>query len=471
MTKKVLIVLFIIGIVIRLYFQFLEPTFNVDEISLGRNIKELSFHKLLYPLNYGQSAPPLYLLLQKLIIVSFPFAFWIKIKILNFACSILTLFIFYKFLSKNTSHVSILMFSILIFNPFIINNSLTVKQYSFDLLGIILMITYCNNTYFKKNIWIFFTVWCLISNIGLFGCAGFLMFNFFSQKNWLNLRHLLFWIKKNIKIFLAPFPYIIYFIWYLNQDGASELKNYMINYWSNSFIPLNSSIFKYLLYLLHQFWISFYSAYEVWGIILFLLITSSFMYLIRKKDILFKKQILILLCVFLVHVCLNILHMYPLSDRLFLYLAPLFILLLGASLDIILNQFNSTKLKATVNYTISLITITLFISYMPYKDNDVSLLYKKLHFIKTEKIYLTNKAKKTIKSFNKFTDNEFSSALIFIPIDSKLENSNYLISRVHNKLKPNKTSKEENDIASMIHQKKIHLIFSVAGYNVYRVAK
>lgn len=468
--KKQLILLFFIGFFIRFYFQFLEPSFNVDEISLGNNLKELTFKELLKPLKYGQSSPPLYLFLQKLILSIFPFAFWIKIKTLNFVCSILILFFFYKFLKRTLNPIVILVYAILVFNPFIIYNSLTIKQYGFDLLGVLILITFYNNVTFKKYSWIFFTFWCLISNIGLFGCAGFLIFNFFFEEKKFSFNKIIFWIKKNIKIILAPFPYLIYFVWYLNQDGASALKDYMVEYWSGSFIPFNSSIFKYILFLCHQIWISFYSAYEFWGVILFLMTLPSILYLAKKKEILFKKPILLLLCILLVHIGLNILHIYPLSDRLFLYLAPLFILLLGSSLDIILKHFKSKRLKYVLTFTIVFVTISLYLTYFPYKENDVVQLYQKLNKLETEEsVYLTNKSWKTINSFNKFTENYFSSKQTFIPIDSKLNNSNYLITRVHKKLKPNKTANEESDISHLITEKKINLIFCVQGYNVYEI--
>lgn len=467
-----LIIVMILGIVIRFYFHFLEPTFNVDEIALGTNLKELTFKELLYPLNYGQSSPPLYLLLQKTIIVVFPLAFWIKIKILNFICAILTLFLFYKFLIKTKNPIAILMFAMLVFNPFLIYNSLTVKQYGFDLLGVLFLINYSNHVAFKKYNWIFFTFWCLISNIGLFGCAGFLIYNFFSEKQSFKIKNLVIWVKNNIKTFVSPFPYIAYFLWFLNQEGASELKSYMVIYWNNSFIPLNSSIFKYIIYLFHQFWISFYSAYEFWGIFLFCLIIPSLTYLIRKKNILFKQQILLMLCILFVHIILNVLHMYPLSDRLFVYLAPLFILFLGASLDILFTYFKLKKIKYTITFLLTFITIGLYFLYLPYKDNDVVLLFKKISELDSNKtIYVTDKSQKTIENFNDFTDNYFKPKNSFILLDSALGKSNYVISRVQNKLKPNKTSPEETIILKLVDQKRIIYLDNVSGYNIYEIKK
>ena len=61
------LLLIAIGIGLRFYFQFMTPCFNDDEIMLGNNIKYRSLFQLLYPLDEFQSAPPLYLFLQKII--------------------------------------------------------------------------------------------------------------------------------------------------------------------------------------------------------------------------------------------------------------------------------------------------------------------------------------------------------------------------------------------------------------------
>ena len=98
--KKTYLLLLICGIVLRFTTQFIYPIFNVDEISLGNNIKHSSFIELLYPLKYGQSSPPLFLWLQKTIISISPFSFWINIKILSFVSSILGISLFYVFIKK-----------------------------------------------------------------------------------------------------------------------------------------------------------------------------------------------------------------------------------------------------------------------------------------------------------------------------------------------------------------------------------
>lgn len=470
--KKLLFVLLLVGVVLRVIFHFIQPTFNIDEIDLGNNIKELSFVELLYPLKSFQSAPPLYLWIQKLIVSVLPFSFWFNIKILSFITSISSIYIFYVLLNKvsRNNSITVLLFAIFIFNPFILYNSLTVKQYGFDLVGVLLLLNFYRNQWFKKYNWIYFLFWGLISNIGLFACAGYLIFSFFYTYKSIRIKNIIDFVKSNLATFLSPIPYIIYFIWYMQQEGASELKSFMLAYWSESFLPLNANIFKYTLYLFHQFWIYFYSAYEFWGIFLMFLTFPLLNKIIKRKPFVFKQQLYLLACVLLVHIVLNIMHFYPLSDRLFLYFSPFFILLLGASLNIILTHKWFHKISFFIVNTITLITTLLYFSYLPYNNNDVVKLYKTINYLEqNDTVYLSPKAYKYINSFNDFTDDEFKCICSFISLDSGLEKAKYIVSKVHQKVKPNKTSAEESIIMNLINKKKIKKINQVSGYNIYVV--
>lgn len=470
--KNLLFIILLVGVGLRVVFHFIQPTFNIDEINLGNNIKELSFIELLYPLKSFQSAPPLYLWMQKLMIIILPFSFWFKIKILSFIASISSAYLFYILLNKEKSinSITILLFAIFIFNPFIIYNSLTVKQYGFDLVGVLFLLNFYDHKLFKKYNWIYFVIWSLISNIGLFACTGYLIFTFLKKYKSIRIKNIIGFVKSNVATFLSPIPYMIYFIWYMQQEGASELKNFMLIYWRDSFIPLNENIFKYTLYLFHQFWIYFYNAYEFWGIFLMILTFSLLYQIIKRRPFVFKQQLYLLSCVMLVHIVLNLMHFYPLSDRLFLYFSPFFILLLGASLNVIIKHKRIYKISFSIIGAFTLITIFLYSSYLPYKNNDVVKLYKTIGYLEQNNtVYLSPKAYKYINSFNDFTDYEFKCNCSFISLDSNLEKAKYIVSKVHQKIKPNKTSAEELIIINLIANKKIKKIDQVSGYNIYIV--
>ena len=301
MMRNLFLGLAIIGICFRFYLQFFYPAFNVDEIALGNNIKNSSFLELLYPLKLNQSAPPLYLWMQKITISISFFDFWLSIKFLSFVASSLTVFFFFKFTQKhNFAKEFVLVFLILIFNPYIVYNSLTLKQYTFDALGVVLLLYYFNSTNFKKYDYLFFLVWSLISNVGLFGCAGYLLYLFFRDYGFQNL---VLFLKEKYKVFLSVLPYLLYFIWFMQQPRAAELKHYMTLYWRDSFMPFDLSIFNYLLMLFHGFWVFFFSMNEFIGIILFCVSIIGFLYLFKMKDrnSFYFQEIMLLFSVFLIH--------------------------------------------------------------------------------------------------------------------------------------------------------------------------
>ena len=170
--KKIFLILLFAGVVFRFIVQFSFPIFNVDEISLGNNIKHLSFIQLLYPLKFSQSSPPLFLWLQKIIISISPLYFWISIKIGSFIFSVFGIVLFFIFVKRyNYNYLFLLPFIIILFNPFIISNSLALKQYTVDLSGIIFLFVYFDKLWFKKYNWVFFIFWSYFCGFNISKCS------------------------------------------------------------------------------------------------------------------------------------------------------------------------------------------------------------------------------------------------------------------------------------------------------------
>ncbi|WP_278020607.1 hypothetical protein [Flavobacterium ginsengisoli] len=274
-------------------------------------------------------------------------------------------------------------------------------------------------------------------------------------------------IKNNILTILVPIPYVVYFLWFMKQKGAAELKSYMVQYWSDTFIPLNSSIFKYLIFTIHGLWTSIFNAFEIWGVFMMLLIVPFFIF--YRKQSLFKEEILLLFCVILVHLILNVFQMYPFSDRLYLYIAPFFILILGSSLNTLSGFAIIKKHFQKIYIVISISTLFLYVLYMPSNDNNVYLLYKKLNNLEANQVYVTGKSLETINSFDKFTDNKFTTSKKILLLDTELDKSSYIVSRVSKKLKFNSTSPPESEIQNLIKSNRIKRIDWVNGYDIYEI--
>jgi hypothetical protein len=470
--RKMALLLLIAGIIVRFIQQFIVPVFNVDEITLGNDIKHTAFGELLYPFASFQSAPPLFLLLQKAMIEFLPFPFYINIKLLSFIFSVSGLVLFYLLIRQNKfSPVYILLFTILLFNPFIITNSLTVKQYTIDLTGTLFLILNFNKVWFKKYNAVFFLVWTLMSNIGLFGVAAYLMFHFFKNNRFYAPAVILVFLRKNILTIISLIPYLLFFAWFAQQEHFAGMRQYMTHYWSDTFIPLDSGIFKYLLYTLHGIWILLFNAYEVWGITLFVTAISWFFYS-KKKEMLFYNEIILLLYMMGVHLTLNIFHMYPFSDRLYLYLSTVFILLLGSSLDNILQRKVTERYSLKIIAFASITTAVLYCFYAPFTDNDVnglSACLKKDNA--TDRTYATAKAIQSIESTYDFSDGAFKSDIRFLEPDDSLQAADYIVSRVGRKIKRYVTSPEEDEIADLLAQHKIRKVDAVNGYNIYEIIR
>ena len=97
----------------------------------------IHYQDLFYPFQSIQSAPPLFLFLEKFISeIAKPY---ISLKILSFLSSCTSIFLFNRIL-KNSFRpaIHIILLALFCFNPFILSNSLTLKQYSLDLtLGLV----------------------------------------------------------------------------------------------------------------------------------------------------------------------------------------------------------------------------------------------------------------------------------------------------------------------------------------------
>ena len=474
--KNFLKTVVLFGIAIRFALQFFYPCFNVDEMALGSNIVSKSFAQLLYPLDCYQSAPPLFLWTQKLFITYLPFPFWINIKVLSFLVSAASVFLFYKLVAKKNDFLSVLLLVLFVFNPYLIYNSLTVKQYTFDLLGVLMVLNFYQNKLFRKYGALFFALWCLFSNIGLFGTAAFLIFLFLEIQIPLQFSAIAYFIKKNLSLFFAPILYLIYFVWFICQRGAAELKIYMTNYWSTSFVPLNKSVFNYLLYLLHEFWLLFYNAVSIIGLVMFLISSFGIYYLFKKKHIIFRAELTFLFILLAIHLSFNVCHLYPFSDRLCLYLAPFFILLFGFSLDAILENAFFLEFKNKILIGFTALNFVCFMFYFPYKENDVVSVFSEIKCKKSEnqQVFATEKAFGVINNFEKFTQNYFNkSRPVKIQSCEILPPKNaLLISRVHRKIGPNhKSASEETIIQNGLQTNQILLIARLDGYNLYRKIK
>jgi hypothetical protein len=472
-TNKNIILIFvlIIGAILRIYYSFFSPTYNVDEIALGLNIKNCSFIDIVKPFKNYQSAPPLYLIIQKCIF-SLPLKTIIVGKIISFFISIGILYLSYKIAVKKfiKSISKVVFLSFFSFSPFVLYNTLTLKQYGMDLFFLLLVFQYfeiLNLNRIKGAIVL--SIWCLVSNIGLFFTAGFMilrLISFFRKKN-RNLSVLDF-LKVNWVYAIGGIFYVLFFIWFLQQPYGLDTKIFMQNYWKGSFIPLDFSILRYLAYFMHGLSVFFFSSYLLLG---YLLIGFYLIILLSLRNLIFSSPhgrfLIGGLCV---HLIFNLLHLYPLSDRLYLYLAVFMILPISVYLD---KNWGSQKIRILVIFNLIFIFIS-WISYAPFRENDVIRLTKELDKYGSRSIFFTPKAYNDISRWYEFTDMEKPKSFTILEKKDflRVSNDEIIVSRVQHKFgHEEKTSKEEKNIEILCKHKKVGLIQKVDGYNIYRSTK
>ena len=455
----------------RFIFQFIYPTFNIDEIALGENIFNRSYTELLFPLDNFQSSPPLYLLIQKLF-VSLPIPVWIAIKLWGFILSVASCVLVIPISRRMFTNISlqVIFISLIFFNPFIIYNSLTVKQYGFDLLFVLLLML-SSNRILNRNylLFIFFMTWSLLSNVGLFFAAGYLIhlmvqgyiIHGFDFRKILNQNFF-----KVILIGTSLIPYIIYFVWFMNQTGAVELKVFMQDYWKDAFIPLNTGIFYFSFQFIHGMAVLFMSSYTLIGYLGILLSVIGLYYYISKVRAHPNIVINIFLYAVVIHGFLSVLHFYPLSDRLYLYFAPLVFFLALHIFDYATKSF--IKVVPIILFGIIILSYS---TYLPYRENDVAATYRYMEEQDAKTAICSGKSYAAIKRFNDFTSNSFANDITLVQFDDRnldLYKNKLYVSRVHHKLgHKESTSLEEETTLSLIKANKILLIKKIDGYNIY----
>ena len=465
----------IVGISLRFYIQFLDWSFNGDEVNLGLEIINNSFKELFYPFQNKQSAPPLFLLVEKFISgIGKPY---ISLKLLSFLSSCASIFLFNRIL-KNSFHptIHLLILALFCFNPFILSNSLTLKQYTLDLtLGLVAISYFC----YEKKLWktfLFYSIFCLLSNVGLFFCAAFTIFHFSVavSRRKIDLKT----FKELSPYLLAPIPYLLFFLWFMSHPGAVKMQHYMVNYWNSAFMPLDFSIFRWIAIQGKVIYFFFFSTYWFIGIPMLLLILLGLVYVVKHRNKIFRNQLLQVVYLYIIIVCVHLilsaLKMYPFSDRLFLYLAPGVYLLLGLGIEQIRRCYTLKRFRKLFFYAgmgIPLLAIVSYASYFPKKNNDVIGL---IEFVNStnQTIRFTPQAKLLTHNWLKFTGYFNEQNADIVEFRSRIKENmttNFLIAIQSEKFgHKRKYTTPRPEIIHLLDREQIFVYKRIPGFVIYK---
>ena len=342
-----------LGFVLRLKGLTANPSMWHDECALAWNILEKNYVELFGKLRFLQVAPPMFLIVSKLLVSIFHvknhiFACDFVLRLIPFFFGSLSIMMFYfvcksLFKSKWTTLIAILLFCL---NPVLINYSFEFKPYILDVFCTLSALWIFLNTDFQKNstkkILIYGCILAILpwfsfmSTIVIF--AGFMALSF-KRENPKNF-FLMF-----LPIFLSAFLYLKLYV--LNAYGQSSAG--MIGFWQNEFVKRDlSNLTQLNMENLHYF----FSNLPLFSCtLLSLLMFVGLILMFKDRN---WRFILISVLTQASLIIASILHVYPYSRRLIIFLIP-FILIFSVKIFDIKN-----KILAGILLTLIIIPHLLF---------------------------------------------------------------------------------------------------------------
>ena len=362
------------GIILRLKVYFYNESFWIDECNLGTNILEKSYLQLFKPLDYGQVAPPFFLVASKLLLdlshqINNIDTRDLILRLFPCICSIASLPLLAVLVNKmfnNNKYFSWISVAILAFNPVAINYAQEFKQYSCEMMfSIILLLAFVSldiKTVSYKKLALYsllFSIAPWFSSTAWFVMAGgflVILIDMIKDK---------YFDKAKIAILFIPLiaNFLVWDLLYYKPVNKA-LYNWMQNYWAHekpSFFTINN--FSKMFVDKIQNLISFpYPKYLF--VFLFLNLIIFFTTIgYRNKCV---TLIPILLCI-----TASFMEHYPFEQRLILFLLPMLIILYCQIMFV---------LKQTLSTTFILIFLLIFISINQFSHSSTRYLLHKEHY-------------------------------------------------------------------------------------------
>jgi uncharacterized membrane protein len=302
---------------------------------------------LLEPLEYGQVAPILFLLMAKFITIVFGNS-ELSLRFIPLLFSLLSIYLFYEltnvFISRKYTLYIISIFVLL--TPMVYYSS-EVKQYSLDVFVLIFLFwlyyKFVRNIATRRILVVYslagaLTIW--LSNIAIIVLSSIclaMISNSLKTRNWSNMQSSIICIS----VWLVSF-YIYYSNFIIDHPHTLGMQRY----WQDHFMPhhiiksigwLGESLFWIFRNTVGQFELA------IPAMIVFLIGIYA---TLRDKN---KQGLIYLLLPLIIHVVLSYLNLYPFGDRLVLYLVPVFLLFELKGIELLVKQ---TSWKRLAGFTL-----------------------------------------------------------------------------------------------------------------------
>ena len=320
-------IIILIGVVLRIIPYLYNRSLWLDESLIALNIVERSFLKLLYPLNYSQSAPIGFVLLEKLAIQVFGNNEY-ALRLFPLISGILSLILFYQVAKRwiNPKAVPIALSLFVISEPLIYYSS-EVKQYSSDVAIALLIFLVTDYIISKKlthnRIFLFgvigsISLWFSHPSLFILFSVGLILTIFhICRKEWTKIRSF------SIAYSLWALSFIINYFGNLRYiDSRGNLKGFF----SNNFMPFPPMSVSELEWILDTF-VSIFNfpvGLPLSGIALLTFIIGCIsLYSVRKE------KFLLLISPLFIALLASCFHKYPFRGRLLLFVVPSLLLCIG----------------------------------------------------------------------------------------------------------------------------------------------
>ncbi|MEO6148718.1 MAG: glycosyltransferase family 39 protein [Mucilaginibacter sp.] len=361
-------IVIILGILIRLFHLLNNRSLWEDEVYLSTGLVNYDLKQLFTEgLPFQQKAPAGYLLVVKCIVSVFG-NHEIALRLFSFICGVLSLTVFVpvvRYFFNPAGQVAAI--AILAFSPIIIYHSVEAKQYATELFSTILLlylyIKYHSRTDTRSlviwGLWGAIIVWFSFASIFILAGMGFTI----------GLNYL---IKKHYALLARTF--IVFALWFgsfiisyllFTQKGSDTgwLVDFFVKH--DAFMPLSAGAVKWIIERMVSFlnypmglsWVTIYNAGVLEQAVMrmifipLILAATGVYYLLRNN----KQLLLFIVSVFVFVLIGSAVKMYPFHERLTLFLAPLFMMLLAAGCDF----FAGAIFKKTV-FTMLMILLLVF---------------------------------------------------------------------------------------------------------------
>lgn len=325
-----LALIFALGLILRLKGLFDNPSFWHDECSLGYNIIHKTYSGFFKPLTFYQIAPPFFMIMSKLCTQFFGVSDFV-LRLTPFFFGIASLGLFFAlatkvFQNKLTIILSTYLFAI---NQNLVNYSSEFKHYSCDVFCTLLCIylflkLLSKKVSLKKTLTyaLILSILVWFSFVSVFAIAAgicALAIKQLKQKNF---------DLKPILILIVPIliSLVLYSKFYLINTYITNHTG-MEGYWQSGFIAKNLSN----LISLFAFNIN-YIFFPIKFILFAFLFILSGAYALTKKD---SNLGLFLLLIIFFTCFASWLGIYPFQKRAILFLAPIFLIFVSASFELI----------------------------------------------------------------------------------------------------------------------------------------